>query len=142
LNRRFVGEITLGWARGAGWPADISNGVESRRPQAVRIARAGHPGTSGRPVFLSPAGKAYGVNRYDGSWKFDKGNAMVDFTVAKMNGEVADVKNLLTGALLGVMDRDDGTMRFYRIDRKGYEEFKKRGDKGPEAMSVRLRKEG
>jgi len=83
----------------------------------------------------------YGVNKFDGSWKFDKEAAMVDLTVAKMNGEVADVNKMLTAGYLGVMDRDDGTMRFYPIDRKGYEEAKRRGEKGPEAISVRLRKE-
>src|SRR5262249_6193880 len=84
----------------------------------------------------------YGVNKYDGSWKFDQQEAMIELTVAKMNGEAADVKNLLTGTFLGVMDRDDGTMRLYPIDRKAFDELKRRGDKGPEAMSVRLRKEG
>jgi hypothetical protein len=83
----------------------------------------------------------FGVNKYDGSWKFDKQAAMVDLTVAKMNGEAADVKNMLTGSFLGVMDRDKGTMRLYPIDRKGYEEFTRRGDKGPDAMSVKLQKD-
>src|SRR5262249_36160566 len=83
----------------------------------------------------------FGVNRYDGSWKFDQQAAMVDLTVAKMNGEAADVKNMLTGSFLGVMDRDKGTMRLYPIDRKGYEEFKRRGEKGPEEMRVKLKKD-
>jgi len=83
----------------------------------------------------------FGVNKYDGSWKFDKQAAMVDLTVAKMNGEAADAKNMLTGTFLGIMDRDKGTMRLYPIDRKSYEELKRRGDKGPDAMSVKLQKD-
>src|SRR5262249_35390154 len=84
----------------------------------------------------------YGANKYRGSWKFDNQDAMVDLDVTTVNGEVADKKNLLTGAFLGVMDREDGTMRLYPVNRKEYEEFKKRGDKGPEALSVRLGKGG
>jgi len=59
-----------------------------------------------------------------------------------MNGEAADLKNLLTGTFLGVMDRGDGTKRLFPGDRKGYEASNGTGDKGLEMMSVRLRKGG
>jgi hypothetical protein len=84
----------------------------------------------------------YGAGKYGGSWKFDKQDAMVELEVTTVNDQVADVKNLLTGAFLGVIDREDGTMRLYPIDRKGYEASKKRGDKGPENLSVLLSKGG
>ena len=83
----------------------------------------------------------FGVNKYDGSWKFDKQAALVDLAVAKMNGEAADVKNMLSGSFLGVMDPDKGTMRLYPIDRKSYEELKRKGDNGYDAMSVKLQKD-
>ena len=82
----------------------------------------------------------YGVNKYDGSWKLDNQEKIVELAVKNMNGEVADVKNILTGTFLGVMDKGDGTMRLFPGDRKGYEASKNKGDKGFEVMSVRLRK--
>jgi hypothetical protein len=132
------------------WGATDKSGVAS----AIKI-KSGSPDSKGSDIVAAAKILAatslelkkdgefslqFGVNKYDGSWKFDQAEAMVDLTVAKMNGEVVDVKNLLTGSFLGVMNRDDWTMRLYPIDRKGYQEFKRRGDKGPEAMSVRLQK--
>jgi hypothetical protein len=80
----------------------------------------------------------FGVNNYDGSWKLDQKDAMVDFNVEKVNGEPADVKKHFAVAFLGVLDRQTGNMQFVPSDRKIYEEQKKRGDKGLDIMSVRL----
>ncbi len=82
----------------------------------------------------------YGAGKYEGSWKLDNADKTVEMAVKTMNGEVADVKKLLTGTFLGVMDPSDGTMRLYPVDRKGYEESKGKADSGLEVMSVRLRK--
>jgi hypothetical protein len=82
----------------------------------------------------------YGTGRYEGSWKLDNADKTIEMAVKTVNGEVADVKNLLTGTFLGVMDQGDGTMRLYPVDRKGYEESKGKADSGLEVMSVRLRK--
>src|SRR5262249_45411365 len=82
----------------------------------------------------------YGAGKYDGSWKLDNADKIVELAVKTVNGEAVDVKNLLTGMFLGVMDRGDGTMRLYPADRKGYEQSKGKSDNGLEVMSVRLRK--
>ena len=83
---------------------------------------------------------AYGVNKLGGSWQFDEKDAMVELEVTTRNGQPVDPKTLLLSAFLGVIDRDDATMRLYPVDRKGYEESRKRGDKGVDALSVRLEK--
>ena len=82
----------------------------------------------------------YGANKYVGSWQVEKEDKMVELEVTKVNGDAADVKNLLTSAFLGVMDRKDGTMRLYPLSRRDYEESKQRGDQGFDALSVRLKK--
>jgi hypothetical protein len=63
---------------------------------------------------------------------------MIDLNIKTANGEAADPKKTLIGAFLGIIDRQDKTMRLYPTDRNGYEESTKRGDKGMEVMSVRL----
>ncbi|HWB13877.1 MAG TPA: hypothetical protein VG826_31915 [Pirellulales bacterium] len=83
---------------------------------------------------------AYGVNTYDGSWKFDKEAGFVELDVKTMNGEDADPKQILTSAFLGIIDRKDGTMRLFPGDRKTYEDLKQRNDKGADLLNVRLHK--
>src|SRR5262249_22593595 len=84
----------------------------------------------------------YGVNKFDGSWKFDQGEKLVEMAVKTANGEEIDPKTSFTSAFLGVIDPSDGTMRLYPLDRKGYEEARGKNDKGMQALSVRLNKEG
>jgi hypothetical protein len=83
---------------------------------------------------------AYGVNTYDGSWKYDEEAGFVELDVKTMNGEPADPGQMLTSAFLGVIDRKNATMRLFALGRASYEELKKNGNKEADLLNVRLRK--
>ena len=82
----------------------------------------------------------YGVNTYAGTWKFDKEAALVELAVETQNGETADPTNAMVNGFLGIVNQKDGTIKLFNGDRKTYEELKKRGDKGADALNVKLRK--
>jgi hypothetical protein len=82
----------------------------------------------------------YGVNKFEGTWKFDKDAGLVELDVKTQNGEVADPKTSFTTGFLAIVDQKDQSMRLFPGTRNTYEELKRNGDKGANALNIKLRR--
>jgi hypothetical protein len=125
---------------GTGMTLRIKSENPNAKPSEITAAAKILSATSLEVKHDATYSLTYGVNTFGGTWKFDKEAGLVELAVETQNGEAADPKNSMENGFLGIVNQKDGTMKLFNGDQKTYEELKKRGDKGADALNVRLRK--